>query len=107
MGLFRKLSRLLPQCSSWNDIAAEERQPLRQMVGAGELNFIVALFRRLDDNVVHLSHGIGDIELEAGFVALKERVAEILGRHLVAVVERHVVAQSTAMLRASAPESRP
>ena len=51
------------------------------------------LGRRLDDDVIYLFHGIGDVELEAGFVALKERVAEIVGRHLAAVVERHVVAQ--------------
>ena len=75
-----------------NDIAAEERQPLRHG-RRRRTEFHRCLGRRLDDNVVHLSHGIGDVELEAGFVAFKERVAEILGRHLAAVVERHVVAQ--------------
>ena len=64
-----------------NDIAAEERQPLRHG-RRRRTEFHRCLGRRLDDNVVHLSHGIGDVELEAGFVAFKERVARSHRSHL-------------------------
>ena len=62
-------------------------------VGAGELNFISGARRRLHLDVGHLAPGIGGVELLAGLDALEERVAEIVRRHLVAVVERDVVAQ--------------
>ncbi len=62
-------------------------------VGAGELNFITRAGRRLHFDVGDLAPGIGGVDLVAGLDALEERVAEIVRRHLVAVVERDVVAQ--------------
>ena len=73
-------------------IAAEERHPLRRG-RRRRIEFHGRLGRRFDDDVVDLLPGIRGVELQAGFDALEEGVAEILRGHLVAVVEGDVVAQ--------------
>ena len=73
-------------------VAAEERHPLRRG-RRRRVEFHGRLGGRFDDDVVDLPPGIRGVEFQAGFDALEERVAKILRRHLVAVVEGDVVAQ--------------
>ena len=73
-------------------IAAEERQPHRRgRRGRAEMHHRLGGRQNLD--VLHLAPGIGDIEARRGLDAVEEGEPEVIRRHLVAVVELHVVAQ--------------
>ncbi len=75
-----------------DDIAAQERHPLRRRGRRlGEPHRRPG--GRLDLDLLHLLPGIGSVELRPWPGALEEGVAEILGGQLVAVVEDGVVMQ--------------